>query len=703
MDGEKTLSESKSPADIHKFWDKEVKAAEKRLKDFMKRGNDVVDRYEDQRSAMQSGDSNAQAATRLNLFYTNITTMKAMMYGNQPKIDVAREHNDPDDDDARVASLMLERILTADVRTSGDDLATALRNCLQDRLLPGLGQARVVFDYKNDAESAKIVYTHWQDFMWGWCRTWSECPWVAFRAYLTKEQVEERFNEKAAITMKFNKRDVDEDADTSPDEAKSVVEKAEVWEIWCKKSKRVYFYNKEVDLILDVREDPLKIRSFWPCPMPMAANTTTRLFQPTADFILAQDLYNQIDRLATRVTVITRAVKVVGVYDQAADGVKRMLQEGSENDLIPVSSWAMFAEKGGLNGAVDWFPVQEVVGVLSTLRQVLSESIDLLYQVTGMSDILRGASTEQYTSDGTQQLKAKFGSIRVQAMQDEFARFAADLAEIKAEIVCKHFGSEAIMQQSGAEFLPKDDKPRIGAAMDLMRRPDFVWRVDIKPESMSMVDYAQLKSERTEFLNAMATYIQSAQAAVQSIPGSLPVMLEMLKWGMAGFKGSDYLEGMMDKAIEVATQAAEQPQDDPEAKARQAEMQRDQQAHQMEMQKLQAKAQADIAVEREKAKNAMQQELLDHRHKMEQELVEHKNEITKLREEFMADMKLIKENLMADLTTERAQSAYAMEEGTQEHQYTMREMGASHAVAMEEKNEDAKMAARQQNGETDSN
>jgi hypothetical protein len=701
VDGEQTSLESKKPHDLHKFWDKEVRAAEKRLRTFGVQGNKVVDRYLDERKGAKEGGAEISADVRLNLFYTNVTTLQSMLYGQTPKISVDREHKDPDDDIARVASVMIQRILTADVRTSGDDLSTTLHNALQDRLLPGLGQGRVVYNFTGDDEKAKIGYTHWQDFMWGWCRTWSECPWVAFRAYMGEKEVTKRFSEAIAKQLEYKKRQVDGDQTTGNNDDSSVVEKAEIWEIWCKKTRKVYWYCQGADKILDVRDDPLSLRSFWPCPMPMAANVTTRLFVPEADYILSQDLYNQIDRLATRIGIITRAVKVVGVYDTSETGVKRMMEEGVENDLIPIDNWAMFAEKGGLSGTIDWFPVQEVVGVLATLRQVLSETIELLYQVTGMSDVLRGANTDQYTSDGTNQLKAKFGSIRVQALQDDFARFAADLAEIKAEIVCKHFSRDSIIKESAAKFLPQPDLPLVPKAIDLMQSEDFAWRVDIKPESLAMVDYAQLKAERTEFLTAMATYIQSAQAAVQQIPGSLPLLLEMLKWGMAGFKGANYLEGIMDQAIEKAVDAANQPQQDDAAKQQQADQQLAQMEHQMEMTKLNTKSQLDMQVQQQKAQAAMQQEMLDHKNKMQQEMVEHQNEMAKLKAEFEADIQLVMQNLQADLNTERAQSAYAMEEGQQAHLFDMEEAGLEHGIHMAEAEKDAEVAARQANRETD--
>ena len=275
------------------------------------------------------------------------------------------------------------------------------------------------------------------------------------------------------------------------------------------------------------------------------------MFVPKADFLFAQDLYNEIDELQSRIATITRAIKVVGVYDKSAgDSAGRMLKEGIENDLIPVDNWAMFAEKGGLQGVIQWFPVQEIVGVIQTLQAVQQAKTEQLYEITGMSDIMRGGNTDQYTSGGTQAIKAKMGSIGIQALQEDFARFAADLEGLKAEVISKHYSKESIVSQSNAGFLPEFDKPLVAPAIDLMQSKEVNWRVNIRPESIAMIDYAQMQSERSEYIMAMSQYIQAASGAAEAIPGSLPILMELMKWSLAAYKGAEYLEGTLDQAID---------------------------------------------------------------------------------------------------------------------------------------------------------
>ncbi len=705
----------KTPSGWHKFWEKEMEACSKRLRKFQKQGNAVNDRFLGERRSNEQtgslGGVDASASSQLNFFYTNITTMQAMLYGSTPKIDVSREHHDPDDDVARVAAVMYQRILQADVEASGEDFPTTLKAALQDRLLPGLGVCRVRYEVEMEKvptldpntlqmveveqvsyENAPIDYVHWQDFRWGWARTWAEMPWMAFRSFLTKDEVKKRFSAAVARNIEYKNQlptGSDSKDDTYDTDQKNNVQKAEIWEVWSKKEGKVFWWSEDADLILDMEDDPLQLDGFWPAPRPLTANITTTLYQPKADYIMSQDIYNEIDELQSRIATITRAVKVVGVYDKSAsDSVGRMLKEGVENDLIPVDNWAMFAEKGGLKGTVDWFPVEAVVATLQTLIQIRDQTIELLYQLTGMSDVLRGANTDQYTSDGTNQLKAKFGSIRVQALQDEFARFAGDLEALKAEVISKHYRPGSIIKQSSAEFLPNADLDKVQGALELMQSDSIKWRVNIRPESIAMIDYAQLKSERTDFLMAMATYIQSAQAAVQAVPGSLPILLEMLKWGMAGFKGSNYLEGTMDQAIDMAKKAPPPQKDDGKSKEGEMKLQIEQlkaqaakEKQQAELQKMQMKAQFDQQLQLAKVQGEIQKINADSQADLTTEAESARNELMKIEANLESNLAQIAASLQADLAVEEAQSTFAIAEQQVQHENTLKEIEENEEVA----------------------
>ena len=708
------FKKEKSPAQWHQHWQKEMDAANKRLGRYKKQGVQIVRRYLDERQGtMDVSYDNSRGGSTLNLFHKNISTTMAMLYGNTPQIDVSREHSDPDDDVARVAALMFQRILQADVEPSGEDLSTVLKAALQDRLVPGMGTARVRYHMKTkieqvlnpqtmemeeievlDHERACIDYIHWQDVCWGWGRTWKEIPWWGFRNWMTKSEVKERFGEDIAKNIQYKNQTADGDGKytTNTDsEQQDNIQKAEIWEIWEEKNKKVYWYSSGSDLILDMQDDPLQLDGFWPIPKPMMANPTTTMFLPKADFLFAQDLYNEIDELQSRISTITCAIKVVGVYDKSAgDSVGRMLKEGMENSLIPVDNWAQFSEKNGLQGSMQWFPIQDIVEVIKTLQAIQQAKTEQLYEITGMSDIMRGGNTDQYTSGGTQAIKAKMGSIGIQALQEEFARFAGDLEALKAEIISKHFSKESIVEQSNAGFLPEFDKPQVSPALVLMQSSDVRWRVNIRPDSIAMIDYAQKRQETSEFIMSMSQYIQSASSAAQSIPGSLPILMELMKWSLTGYKGAEYLEGILDQAIDEAKKAPEgdKPKEPSPEELRmqieQMKLQGAQQKQQGELIKIQTKAQADMQTHQAKIQGEIYKMQVDA--EKDQTIADSQSQIRlmEIAREMESSLAEIQATMNANITVEEAQARFDIASQEVNHEYDIESERYKHDLKMDE-------------------
>jgi hypothetical protein len=458
-------------------------------------------------------------------------------------------------------------------------------------LAPGYTQERKTF------EAAPVYYLNWRDVLWSPARTWDEVRWIGFRNYLTRDQCIERFGEKIGenIPLGTSKRSTKTGIEDDP------WQKAEVWEIWCLEHRTVYWVCEGMDVICDAKEDPLGLKEFFPCPQFMLANATSQQYAPRADYILAQDQYDELNQVTTRITMLEKAIKVVGVYDKSADGVQRMLTELCDNELVPVDNWAMFAEKGGIKGQVDWLPIEEVAKALQILRDYRTELVNLLYQVTGMSDILRG-STQSGETATAQSIKAKFASTRVQAMQDDFARFATDLQRLRIEIIAKHFDDENIVAQSNMEATP--DAEYIPQALEMIRSLD-AFKISIKSETLAAQDMAALRQEKAEFIGGLSQFLTAAQPLIDKHPASAPVLLEMLKWAMTGFKGSSTIEGVLDKAIAQLQQNPPPPPTDPnKAKAdaaqaaQQLKLQGDAQREKIKVQgrqqEIQTQTQADL-------------------------------------------------------------------------------------------------------------
>ena len=616
-------------------WQREITQALKDKEKFHERGIRVTRKYLDERGA-------AETANRwFNIFYANTNILKASLYARLPAPQVSRQFQDYNDDVSRVAALIIQRAITRDLDDPSDTFDATMRHAVQDRLIPGLGQAWLRLetdievipaeelvgitpqpgmeteevgetgdDAADEAAPERITdqrvcvdYVYWRDFLWSPCRVWNERRWIARRVYMDKEELIERFGavkgnattvetRPESGTEKYNESNV-----LPKDET---IKKAEVWEIWERSTRKVFWYTKGYSDLLDERDDPLQLTNFEPCPQPMLANITTSNTVPRPDYYMLQDQYSELDTLNNRISLLVQACKVAGVYDKGQPGIVRLLQEGNDNLLIPVDNWAMFAEKNGLKGQIDWLPLETIVQALNQLNMAREAIKAQIYELTGISDIIRGASKASETL-GAQQIKAQFAGVRIESLQGEVSRFAGDILRLKAELMVKHFTPEFLIKKSNIEASGVGNVEYVPQAMELLSTAEgFEWRISISTDSMAQIDYAAEKADRTEFLTAMSGFIETALPLIQAMPEAKVMVVSMLKWGVAGFKKAQEIEGLLDKELD-ALMRPQEPEGPPPPSPEEIKAQAEAQAMQQQAQIDQQKAQQEMAAEQQKA------------------------------------------------------------------------------------------------------
>ncbi len=578
-----------TPEGEYERWTTEIGYAERELSKFCEKGRKVIRRWLDERDAVNAGEK------RFNIFYSNVNIMKSALYSKTPKPDVSRRWKDSQDDVARVAGIMLQRAIAADLDDPDDYFDAAMRGAVEDRLLPGLAtcwlrldtnveEQTLAADEDNELEEVKynqvtdqqviVEHVHWEDFLWSPCRCWAERRWVGRRVYMDRDALKKRFGDEVGNTIPLDYAPQDKLVVDSNAPKNDALQKAVIYELWDREKREVVWLSKAHKSLLDKRPDPLGLKGFEPCPTPMMANLTTSNCVPKPDYYFMQDQYNELDEVNDRLSMLVKACKVVGVYNQAATGIQRMLQEGVDNTLIPVDNWAMFAETGGVAGHISWLPLEQVVNAIQKLRESREDVKQQIYELTGISDIVRGATKASETL-GAQQIKAQFASVRIQSLQSEVANFAADILRIKAEIMVKHFTPEMLVRVSGIELT--DDAQMVPQAIELLQSPqDFEWRIEVTSDSLAQIDYSQEKQERMEFLTAMSQFLEKSFMMAQAMPQTAPLLLGLLKFGVAGFRGAKEVEGMIDRHLDemLAQQNSGQQQEepDPEAEKMKAEL-----------------------------------------------------------------------------------------------------------------------------------
>ena len=603
MDKYQSGAKDYNPVQLAERWLQELKMAKRDDEKWVKRSKKIIRRYRDERNGY------SDTAKRYNILWSNIQTLFPSMYGRTPKAQVERRHKDQDPV-GRTASQILERAMQYEL-DNYPDFDHAMRAAVMDRLLPGRGVAWVRFETKDVTTSdgqtmpqafATVDTVYWEDFRCSPARNWEEVTWVARRVYMSRQDGIARFGDVFEnVPLTHEPIGLDEMVKNGEDVAH--LKKAQVWEIWDKSKLEVCWVAEGCQKALDCIDDPYGLDSFWPCPTPLYATQTTDTLVPVPDFALYQDQADEIDLLTQRINMLVKALKVVGVYDASQNGVQRMMSEGVDNTLIPVDTWAAFSEKGGIKGTVDFLPMDMVVATLQQCYVAREQAKQVIYEVTGLSDIVRGASMASETATA-QQIKSQFASLRLRDMQRGVAVFATELLKIKGQMMADLYPSEQLLEMSG--ILTTSDAQFVPQALQLLKtEPARNFRIEVAADSLVEIDEQSEKTNRLEFLQAAGGFLQQALPVAMQAPQMAPLLAEMLLFGVRAFRASRPLEAAFDTAMAQLSQPQPQQQgSSPEEMQAQAQMQIEQGKMQLEQAKIQTQGQ----IEQFKAQTAMELE-----------------------------------------------------------------------------------------------
>ena len=613
------------------YWHDQIETAIKIFDKWEKRGLKVVKRYRDERDAIE------MPRMKFNILWSNIQVLFPALYGRQAKPEVSRRYMDQDPV-GRLASTMLERVMEYETTQFGD-FDAAMSGAVQDRLLPGRGTAWIRYEpvivndrpevegveqdesqvyntvedptERIDAAHSPIDYVYWSDFLHSPARTWDEVWWVARAVYMTKEEGVERFGDVFNnVSLTSSNTDMD---GKNPLTAKMTYDKkAMVYEIWNKRTAKVCWIAKGYPQALDERDDPLELEEFFPCPKPLMATTTTGTMIPVPDYCEYEDQAQELDNLTQRIYLLTKACKAVGVFNAEFKELARMFSEGVDNKLFPVTGWAAMSEKGGLKGAIDMMDTSQIIVTLRELYAAREQVKQSIYEIMGISDILRGSSKAQETL-GAQQLKANFGSLRLKNSQGDVAKFATDIFKLKAQVICKFYPPELIVQMSGVMNTSDGKDPQmLQAALEMLSNStirDF--HIAVEADSLAQIDEQAEKQGAQEAIQAIGLFLREAIPMIAQAPETLPMASEMLLFLVRRFRAGRGLESAVERAMKAlqdkADQAAQQqPGPPPEMLQMQAEQQAEQMRMQAQAQSEQMKMQADAQLAQAQAQLDMQ-------------------------------------------------------------------------------------------------
>jgi hypothetical protein len=586
--------------------------------------NDHCDRI-DKQFANLSRLANMSRDKEFQMFWSNAEVLKPSIYAKAPIPVVVPKFLDRRPVYQAAAEVM-ERCCTVAFDLCGiNELMMLVRDdlALIDR---GVAWCRYESGDRNKAESVEIDFKARRDFLHSISRNWREVSWVAGASYLTRAEARDRFYKTSGD--EYQRADYKVDKESKEVGGSDSRERAKFWEIWDKANKRVIWVSEGCEFILDEDDPHLDLRQYFPCPKPAYGTCQRYSLVPVPDVLQYKDQLDEINELTGKIHALSQAVVARGFYPagggEIADAVQAAIAVNTPGQvLVPVSNWASF---GGSKEVIIWLPIDMIAQTITGLVALRKQIIDDIYQIMGLSDIMRGSTNPQETL-GAQQLKSEYGSTRIQDKQQELVRLARDLVEITSEIITEKFDDSTIIEMSqtqlptqtmvkqkaiqlqmglrtqqdqvqamgqnpqaqqmaqqnpdqanqiaqqsqlqitqGMEALQKlQTQPTIEQVLHFLkdnRAKAFV--LDIETDSTIIADEGAEKQARNEFVGVLAQILPQLAQMIMAEPQTAEFCGEVLKFATAPYRAGRSMDGAIDSLVQLMDQKGNQPKgDDP--------------------------------------------------------------------------------------------------------------------------------------------
>jgi len=509
--------------------------------------------------------------TPYNILYSNTEVLLPALYSATPKPDVRARFKG---EKLKPLPEMLDRFLTVAADSStpgGESLNGAMTDAVLSSLVPGMGYVRLRL---REELPFPLVYEsgHYKTLIWGKATRWSKVPWVAFKIPLSKDQMFKQFD----INLE------DQQAGYVPSsEADDERDNCCVYEIWDKASRKVYFVSEEWrDKLLRVSDDPLGLEGFFPTPGLLLMTAKPGKLSPVPLYNYYRNQAEELNRVTVRLNKVLSAIRVRGAYNGllGQDLARILSSDELENELIPAGEAGLLAQSGGFDKHIWLLPIEKLITVAQELYKAREAIKQVIYEITGISDIIRGSSVASETATA-QDLKNKWGTVRLRRMQTIVADYARDLFRLTVDCGSDHITPDrwkeiiqmdipteaekqvaqqtvAYLQMAQAQQSPQMPQPQMPgqppqpqappnpqllAAQKTLASPSMeqllgaiakdlhrTFVVNIQTSSTVDLDTAQDKAEVGEFMNAMGQLLAGLQPLALMGPSGVEAMKAIL-------------------------------------------------------------------------------------------------------------------------------------------------------------------------------
>lgn len=508
------------------LWMHKISAAEKKFAEYYDLITEIRQYYR-----------NDKKRNKQNIFWASVETLKPFVYFKQPQPFVVRVNKNANQAQA-LACKILERALAWNMKQF--DFDSVVKYARNDFLLSGMGILweqycssfkQVGTDFIKDKEKVETTYVSPTMFLADTDKVnvWEDVEWIARRIYMNISEVAANFSAETVEKVR------------SQCGQNSVLT---VYEIWDKPTRTIYYISPQYGAdFLHIQPDVLHLSGFFPCPKPIMATLANDGIIPVPDYVEIKSLLEELDGVNNRMRLTMQALKVSGCYDNSFPELANILDK--DITLISLADFDKLKDAGGIKGVIDFAPIGQYVEALQILAQRRQVLIDSIYEVTGVSDIMRGTSQRVETATAVTQ-KTNFGTLRNQDRQNDMQRFLKDLFAIKAEIICEHFSPEFLLSFLTAE--ERQNHETMIKAVQILKH-DKLRGMMIDLETDGCYNQEATGQKVLDTLNDINTMIGEAMKMVSVQPALLPLYRQMIESAVATMPNARQFDVIMEQVF----------------------------------------------------------------------------------------------------------------------------------------------------------
>jgi hypothetical protein len=463
------------------FWKSQITSAKQEHKSFWESAKKCNDSYSKERS--------------YNIFYSNVNVLVASLFNTMPKPDIQRRFFKRLEGDKLKSSLYSEvaKISSGALEYYGDkaDLFSVIEKTIENSVKLGRGVSWIEYEPTIEKDELgqdivtdrkiNLISLKPEEFLINSADSDRSIWWSARRHLLTREDLKSRFDYEA------------EDRELSfepPNHISKQTEqkRGEVWEVWEKVGKKRLFIlmSSFKNEFLEVVDDPYKLECFFPYKSIHWLDDGKSIV-PKPEYTVYKKKAIEVDEISEKSAKIEEEVKYVVLMSASNKDTSKQIADSENGDVITIPEIAVDGAIGKYVGTV---PVDAAMQLVDHLDNKIERLKADIYDITGISDIIRGVSDPRETAEA-QKIKGQFGSLRFIRRQKVVQEHIRQLFRIIVEIICEHWDAETLAEITAVDLL------------DMMQKRQKLMQLSQDPQAEKEIEEIKATPTWEEVLQVM--------------------------------------------------------------------------------------------------------------------------------------------------------------------------------------------------------